>query len=42
MNNAVIVSGKQQRDPAIHIHVPIRPSYPGCHIALSRVFCAIQ
>ena len=43
-NNAVIVSGKQQRDSAVHIHVPTlpqTPSHPGCHIALSRALCAI-
>ena len=43
-NNAVTVSGKQQRDSAVHIHVPTlpqTPSHPGCHIALSRALCAI-
>ena len=42
-NSIVVVSGEQRRDSAIHIHVsilPKSPSYPGCHIALSRVPCA--
>ena len=45
INNVVIVSGGQQRDSAIHIHVSILPrlfSHPGCHITLSRVPCAIS
>ena len=41
VNNTVIVSGEQGRDSAIHISMypfwPKLPSYPGCHIALSRV-----
>ena len=44
-NNAVIVSGGQPRDPAIHTYVSILPkllSHPGCCITLSRVPCAIQ
>ena len=43
MNSVVIVSGEQQRDSAIHIHVsilPQTPSHPGCHITLSKVPCA--
>ena len=39
-NNVVRVSGKQQRESAIHIHVSILPQIPshsGCHITLSRV-----
>ena len=35
------VSGEQQRDSVIHIHVSILPSHRGCHITLSRVPCAI-
>ena len=27
-NNVVIVSGEQQRDSAIHIHVPVLPQTP--------------
>ena len=46
LNILAIVSGGQQRDLAIHVHVPILAktavSYPGCHIILSRVPCAIQ
>ena len=45
INNAVVVSSKQQRDLIIHIHVSILPellSHPGCHITLSRVPCALQ
>ena len=41
----MIVSGKQQRDLVIHIHVsilPQNPFHPGWHITLSRVPCAIQ
>ena len=37
INNAVRVSDEQQRDSAIHIHVSILASHPGCHISLSRV-----
>ena len=40
----MIVSGGQQRDSAIHIHVsilPRLPSHPGCHIPLSGVPCAL-
>ena len=41
VNNIVIVSGEQGRDSAIHISMypfwPKLPSYPGCHITLSRV-----
>ena len=43
--NVVIVSGKQQRDSGIHIHVSISPklpSHPGCHITWSRVPLAVQ
>ena len=42
MNNVVIVSGGEQRDSAIPIHVsilPKLPSHPGWHITLSRVPC---
>ena len=43
VNNAVVVSGKQQRDSAICIHSPPKPfSDPGWHITLSRGPCAIQ
>ena len=44
-NNVVIISGEQQRDSAIHIHVSIlfqTPLPSSCHITLSRVPCAIQ
>ena len=40
----VIVSGGQQRDPAIHIRVSILPQtlpHPGCHITLSSVPCTV-
>ena len=38
INNAVIVSGEQQRDSAIHTHGSLLPhSPPGCHMTLSRV-----
>lgn len=37
INNAVRVSDEEQRDAAIHRHVSILPSHPGCHISLSRV-----
>ena len=36
INNVVVVSGEQQRDSAIHIHVSILPSHPGFHRTLSR------
>ena len=45
INYVVIVSGGQQRDSAIHIHVSILPqisSHPGFQVTLSRVPCAIQ
>ena len=45
ISNGVIVSGEHQRDSAIHIHVSIVPklrSHSGCHMALSRVPCAVQ
>ena len=35
----MIVSGEQQRDSVIHIHIsflPKLPSHPGCRITLSR------
>ena len=45
-SQAVVVSGGQQRDSAIHIYVcpfsPRLPSRPGCHIALSKVPCALR
>ena len=43
INSIVVVSGEQRRDSATRIHVsilPNPPSYPGCHITLSRVPCA--
>ena len=44
--HAVIASGEQQRDSAIHICVcpfsSIPHCHPGCHITLSRAPCAIQ
>ena len=43
--NAVIVSGGEQRDSAIHIKYPFSsklPSHPGCHITLSRDPCAVE
>ena len=45
INNIVMVSGEQQRDPAMYKHVtilPQLPSHPGCHITLNRVSCATQ
>ena len=45
INNVVIVSGGQQRDSTIHIHVsilPKLPSHPHCHITLSRVTYDVQ
>ena len=45
INNAVIPSGRQQRDSVIHIHVSILRQTPlssSCHITLNRVPCAIQ
>ena len=45
INNVVIVSGEQQRNSVILIHVsifPRTPSHAGWHITLSRVPCAIQ
>ena len=39
------VSGGQQRGSAIHTQVsfsPRLPSHPGCHVALSRVPCALR
>ena len=45
INNVVIVSSGQQRDPAIVCMYPFSlklPSHPGCHITLRRVPCAIQ
>ena len=45
INNVVVVSGGQRRDSATHTHVsilPKLPSYPGWHLTLSRVPCAIQ
>ena len=44
-NNVVIVSGEQQRNSVIHIHVsnlPRTPPHPGCQITLSKTPCAIQ
>ena len=45
-SQAVAVSGGQQRDSAIHMYVcpfsPGLPSRPGCHIALSKVPCALR
>ena len=44
INNAVIISGGEQKDSAIYIHVSIlsqAPPHPGCHITLRRVPCAI-
>ena len=44
-SNIVTVSGEQQRDSAICIHVPFSsklPFHPGGHITLSRVPCAVQ
>ena len=40
MKKVVMVSGGQQRDSAIHMHVSLLLqllSHPGCHITLSRV-----
>ena len=47
INNAVVVSGEQEREPAIHVHVSILSSHPllphpGQHITLSTVRWAIQ
>ena len=45
MNSVVIVSGGQQRDSVIHIHVPIHPQTPllsRLHKTLSRVPCTVQ
>ena len=45
INNVVVISGEQQRDSAIHIHVSILcklPSHPGFQITLSRVPCALK
>ena len=45
MNNVVIVSGIQQSDSVIHIHVSIlfQILFPfSCYIILSRVPCAVQ
>ena len=40
IKNARTVSGGQQRDSVLHIHVTISPlkltSYPGCHMTLIR------
>ena len=44
MNNVVIISGRHQRDSAIHVYMypfsPKLPSHPGCHITLNRDPCA--
>ena len=45
INTVVIVSAGQTRDSRIHIRIhspPKLPFHPGCHIALSRVPCALQ
>ena len=43
INSVVVVSGEQQRDSAICIHSPPKPSSdPGWHITLCRGPCAIQ
>ena len=39
INNAVIISGGEQKDSAI---LSQAPPHPGCHITLRRVPCAIQ
>ena len=40
ITSVVIVSHRQQRDSATHIHVSILLSHPGCRMILSRVPCA--
>ena len=45
INSVVIVLGEWRKSSISHVHVafsPKLPFHPGCHIALSRIPCAIQ